>query len=80
MRASQRGNALFRARTQPLRQPRAPTSRQTCACGATTPGTACYRMAVGGVSGGEAFGAPHVSLLMVPATPRRIDARGSDSL
>ena len=27
MRASQRGNALFRARTQPLRQPRAPTSR-----------------------------------------------------
>ena len=52
----------------------------TCACGATTPGTACYRMAVGGVRGGEAFGAPHVSLLMVPATPRRIDARGSDSL
>ena len=28
-------------------------------CGATTPGTACYRMAVGGVRGGEAFGAPH---------------------
>ena len=27
MRASQRGNALFRAGTQPLRQPRAPTSR-----------------------------------------------------
>ena len=28
MRASQRGNALFRAGVQPLRQPRAPTSRQ----------------------------------------------------
>ena len=27
MRASQRGNALFRAGVQPLRQPRAPTSR-----------------------------------------------------
>ena len=27
MRASQRGNALFRAGIQPLRQPRAPTSR-----------------------------------------------------
>ena len=52
----------------------------TCACGATTSGLVCYRMAVGGVRGGEAFGAPHVSFLMVPATPRRIDARGSDSL
>ena len=31
MRASQRGNALFRARTQPLRQPRAPTSRHAAA-------------------------------------------------
>ena len=29
MRASQRGNALFRAGVQPLRQPRAPTTRQS---------------------------------------------------
>ena len=29
MRASQRGNALFRAGVQPLRQPRAPTSRHS---------------------------------------------------
>ena len=52
----------------------------TCACGATTSRTACYRMAAGGVLGGDASGAPHVSLMMVPAAPRRIDARGSDSL
>ena len=26
----------------------------TCACGATTPGSACYRMAAGGVLGGDA--------------------------
>ena len=51
-----------------------------CACGATTPGVACYRMAVGGARGGEAFGAPHASFMMVPAAPRRIDARGSDRL
>ena len=46
-----------------------------CACGATMPGVACYRMAAGGVLGGDASGAPHVSLMMVPAAPRRIDAR-----
>ena len=49
-------------------------------CGATTPGSACYRMAAGGVLGGDASGAPHASFMMVPAAPRRIDARGSDSL
>ena len=52
----------------------------TCACGATTPGSACYRMAAGGVLGGDASGAPHASFMMVPAAPHRIDARGSDSL
>ena len=51
-----------------------------CACGATTPGVACYRMAVGGARGGEAFGAPHASFMMVPAAPHRIDAGGSDRL
>ena len=30
--------------------------------------------------GGEALGAPHASFMMVPAAPRRIDARGSDRL
>ena len=52
----------------------------TCACGATTSGTACYRMAAGGAWGGDASGALHVSFMMVPAAPRRIDARGSDRL
>ena len=52
----------------------------TCACGATAPGSACYRMAAGGVLGGDASGAPHASFMMVPAAPRRIDARGSDRL
>ena len=53
----------------------------TCACGATAPGYACYRMAADGVLGGDASGAPHASFMMVPAAPRRIDAaRGSDSL
>ena len=52
----------------------------TCACGATTPGSACYRMAAGGVLGGDASGAPHASFMMVPAAPHRIDAGGSDRL
>ena len=46
----------------------------------SAPGFTCYRMAVGGVRGGETSGALHVSFMMVPAAPRRIDTRGSDRL